>query len=65
MPVLLADEVVPGAMESITGGMSTITTIVGDVFTLMTSNPLLCVFLAASLVGVGIAIFRKIKGAAR
>lgn len=31
----------------------------------MTRNPLLLVFLAASLFGVGIRIFRKVKGAAK
>lgn len=52
-------------MEGITAAMATITTIVGDVFTLMTSNPLLCVFLAAGLLSIGIAVFSEIKGATR
>lgn len=56
---------VPSSMDAITGAMSTVTTVVGDVFSLMTANPLLCVFLASSLVGVGIAIFRKVKGASK
>lgn len=50
-------------MGAVTAAMSTITTVVGEVFTMITSNPLLCVFMAASLIGVGIAVFRKIKGA--
>lgn len=32
---------------------------------LMTSNPLLSLFLAASLLGVGVGVFRKIKRASR
>ena len=31
----------------------------------MTSNPLLSLFLAASLLGVGVGVFRKIKRASR
>ena len=44
---------------------STITTLVGNVWTLMTSNPLLLVFLAVSLLGVGIGVFKIIKGASK
>lgn len=52
-------------MDAILAGTSTLTTLVGDVFKLMTANPLLCVFLAASLVGVGIGLFKKFKGASK
>nr|WP_325214327.1 hypothetical protein [uncultured Oscillibacter sp.] len=41
------------------------TTIVGDVFQMITSNPLLCVYAAAGLLVVGIAVFRKLKRASR
>lgn len=43
---------------------STVTDLVGNVWTLMTSNPLLLTFLCVSLLGVGIGVFRMIKGAA-
>ena len=46
-----------------TSAVSTVGEMVSEVFTMITSNPLLCVFVAASLIGVGIAVFRKIKGA--
>lgn len=36
-----------------------------QVFAIMTSNPLLLVFLAAGLFALGIRIFRKVKGAAK
>ncbi|MEG0970977.1 MAG: hypothetical protein RSE47_07715 [Acidaminococcaceae bacterium] len=52
-------------MTEILAATTTITTLVGNVFTLMTGNPVLLVFLAASLIGVGISVFRKIKSAAR
>lgn len=48
-------------ISAILGSTSTITTLVGSVWTLMTSNPLLTVFLCASLLGVGISVFRKIR----
>jgi len=44
---------------------STITTLVNSVWTLMTSNPLLTTFLCVSLLSVGIAVFRKIKGSSK
>ena len=50
---------------SVTSGVSTVVEIVGQVFTLITGNPLLMVFVGAGLVGVGVRIFRQIKSAAR
>lgn len=35
------------------------------VWLVMTSNPLLLVFLAGSLLALGVRIFRKVKGAAK
>ncbi len=50
---------------SITSGISTITEVVGSVWTLMTSNPLVMVFVGAGLLGVGIGIIRRLtKGKA-
>ena len=50
---------------SVTSGVSTITDVVGSVWTLMTSNPLVMVFVGAGLLGVGIGIVRKLtKGKA-
>ena len=50
---------------AITGGVSTITSLVSDVWTLMTGNPLVMVFVGAALLGVAIGIIRKLtKGRA-
>lgn len=59
-------------MLGLSGGMSTIITAMSDVFDLvgtviteMTSVPILLFMLAASLIPLGIGIFRKLKRAAR
>lgn len=52
-------------MSGLITGIGDVTTIVGSVFTMITGNPLLAVFVSASLVGVGIAVFQQAKGAAR
>ena len=52
-------------MAAILASMTTITDLVTSVWELMTSNPLLSLFLAASLLGVGVGVFRKIKRASR
>lgn len=48
-----------------TGALDTVTSLVSNVFTMITSNPVLTVFLAASLVAVGVHVFGLIKSAAR
>lgn len=45
--------------------MDTITQLMGKVWTLMTSNPLLTVFVAAALIPVGVGAFCAIRNAAR
>lgn len=50
-------------MEAVTTAMTTCTTIVGNVFTTMTDNPVAAVFLAFSLLGAGVGLWRKIKHA--
>ncbi|MTR36534.1 hypothetical protein GMD83_10675 [Pseudoflavonifractor sp. BIOML-A7] len=45
--------------------MTNLTTLVGNVFTTITSNAYLSLFLAASLLGLGIGLFRKFKKSAR
>ena len=52
-------------MAAILASMTTITDLVTSVWELMTSNPLLSLFLAASLLGVGVGVFRRIKRASR
>lgn len=51
-------------MENIMAQTSSITTLVGDVFTLITGNAYLCFFAAAALIGVAVHVFKMIKGAA-
>lgn len=52
-------------ISTIIAGASTVTEMVGEVFDMIVANPLLCVFCAASLIGVGISVFKRIKRAAR
>ena len=52
-------------MDTILVGTSTLSKLVGEVFTLMTANPLLTLFLAASLIGLGLGLFKKLKRTAR
>lgn len=51
--------------EIITTSVGTITSLVTNIFDLMTSNALCIVFLGASLLSVGFMIFRRIKSAAK
>lgn len=53
-------------------GVSTVITAAGDVLTMagtivdtITGNSVLCFMLGASFVGIGIAVFRKLKGVAK
>lgn len=52
--------VLAGESTVITSGVSTITDLVSQVWTLMTSNPLVMVFVGASLLGVAIGVIRKL-----
>lgn len=52
-------------MDAVLGSVDTLTALMGHVWTLMTSNPLLTLFLAVSLISVGVGVFRMIKRAAR
>lgn len=57
--------VLTGETSTITSGVSTITDLVSQVWTLMTGNPLVMVFVGASLLGVAIGVIRKLtKGKA-
>ena len=52
--------VLAGETSAITSGVSTITDLVSQVWTLTTSNPLVMVFVGASLLGVAIGVIRKL-----
>lgn len=53
------------AMENLGTGVSnaidTISTIMGDALELAVANPLVMIFVASGLVGIGIGLFRKLK----
>ena len=51
-------------MDAVIGSMDTLGTLMTKVWTLMTSNALLTLFLAVALLGVGVSVFRMIKRAA-
>ena len=52
--------VLTGETSVITSGVTTITDLVSQVWTLMTGNPLVMVFVGASLLGVAIGVIRKL-----
>ncbi|WP_418630541.1 hypothetical protein [Ruminococcus sp.] len=57
--------VLTGETTAITSGVSTITDLVSQVWAIMTGNPLVMVFVGASLLGVAIGVIRKLtKGKA-
>lgn len=63
------DPGVEGAVDTtvarLLGAMDDLVDVMEQGFAVMVANPLLAVFLAASLLTAGISIFRKIKRAAR
>lgn len=48
---------------SITSGIETVIAIFGQCWDLMLANPLIMVFVGASLIGVGVGVFRKLRSA--
>lgn len=52
--------VLAGETSTITSGVTTITDLVSQVWTLMTGNPLVMVFVGASLLGVAIGVIKKL-----
>lgn len=54
-----------GDFSAVMGSMSTLSSLMTQVWNMMTSNPLLVLFLAVALLSVGVGVFRMIKRAAR
>lgn len=54
-----------GDFTAVMSSMDTLSTLMTKVWSMMTSNPLLVLFLAVMLLGVGVSVFRMIKRAAR
>lgn len=57
--------VVKSAMEAVITAMSDVFTLSGNILTQITNQPILLFVLSASLVPVGIGVFRSLKSAAR
>lgn len=57
--------VTTGGMSAVMSAVDTIIELSGKVWELLTSNPLLTLFVAASLLPVGIALFTSLRNAAR
>lgn len=51
--------------EAITAGVTSAVGLVGTAFDAITSNTVLCIFLGAALVKVGMGIFRSMKSSVR
>ena len=68
-PVALASEGSGGSgsggMSAVLGAFHTVVSLMNKVWELMTSNPLLTLFLAAGLLTIGVRVFRQIKRAAK
>lgn len=62
---VVGDVVSEISIAPVTAGMRQLVDVMGDVWSVMTANPLLCVFLGGSLLIMGISVFKKIKRAAR
>jgi uncharacterized membrane protein (DUF106 family) len=62
--LFMAAAFLTGGMASVLDGLTTLTSVVGEVFSMITGNPILVVFLAAALMGVAIRMFKKLRGAA-
>lgn len=66
--VLLMEGEVPatstGMAEIVSGNTAVLTTLVTNVWTMITGNPLLAFGVCVSLVSIGIGLFRKLKRSA-
>lgn len=65
MYLALAATEAPTTLAPIVSSMTTLVDIMGEVWSVMTGNPLLVFFLGVSLFSVGIRVFKKVKGAAK
>ena len=63
MPIIAAEAAT--GIDAILAQIANITTVVGNVFTLITSNAYLAFFAAVGLIVAAIKIFRKLKKAAK
>jgi hypothetical protein len=50
-----------GGMEEVTAGIANLGTIMTSVVSMITGNPILVLFLAASVISLGIGLFMKLR----
>jgi hypothetical protein len=60
MPIL-TDPATGTGMEAIKTAMTTAVSFMTSAFEAMTSNPYLVIFLAVTMIGVGVGVFRKLR----
>lgn len=54
-----------GELATVTGAIPAVGDLMDGVITMITGNPILVVFFAVPLIGVGVGVFRMIKSAAK
>lgn len=52
-------------MEAVLSATDTVASLMGKIWNVMTANPLLTLFLAVSVLTIGITIFNKVKTSAK
>ena len=57
----MGSEVVPTVMESLTTAVGNVFTLMGNCFTQIVNQPVLVLFLAGSLISVGIGAFARLR----
>lgn len=55
----------PTGMDAVLAATDTVASLMGKVWNVMTSNPLLTLVLAAGVLTIGLSVFRKVKRTAR
>lgn len=61
IPAIALETGTPTAMDTITTAAETAISFMTKAFTAMTGNAYLVVFLGATMIGVGVSIFRKLR----
>lgn len=57
----MESEVVPTVMEALTKAVGDVFTLMGTCFTQITTQPVLVLFLAGSLISVGVGAFARLR----
>ncbi len=62
---VLSSDAGVSSMEKILGGVSSVMKLSGDMLTYMVDNPVYLFLIASGFVGIGLAIFEKVRNAAK